>query len=98
MLAFWNDKFLYWATVYFGGSPVGLWSLCAYNDEDCKGGQFCTKGGSVQVRGIATPPNIEDANLQPLEFATCSKQSQLIGSIYEKAQFCNGQSYDDISC
>lgn len=112
--SFWEDKFLYWdvddvnspgligsnvePTVYFAGSPVGLWSLCAYKDNNCGGGSFCGEGKSAKVRGIATPSTISDVDIQMLHFAQCDNQSQMTENIYENARFCNGQSDDESSC
>ena len=112
--AFWNDKLLYWdiedvnspgliglnvdPTVYFGGSPIGLWSLCSFSGDKCDGGSFCGEGGSAKVRGIATPDNIKDANLNLLDFAGCTSQSQMTENTYNNARFCNGQADDHISC
>lgn len=112
--SFWDDRLLYWdvedvnspgligsnvdPTVYFGGSPAGLWSLCAYNQDECKGGSFCNEAGGAKVRGIATPENIKDVNVQLFDFVTCDNQSQMTESIYKHARFCNGQSDDDTSC
>ncbi len=112
--AFWDDKFLYWdvedvnspgliglgvePALYFGGSPAGLWSLCAFEDENCEGGLFCGEKGSASVRGIATSSKTGDADPGLFNFASCSKQTQMTGKIYEHAQFCNGQSDDNPSC
>lgn len=112
--AFWDDKYLYWdvddvnspgligsgvePTIYFGGSPAGLWSLCAYKDENCEEGSFCGEKGTAKVRGIATPNEVKDSDLNLLKFASCDNQSQMTENIYNHAQFCNGQSDDDSSC
>jgi len=113
--AFWNDKFLYWDTdhvnspgligegvepaLYFGGSPMGLWSLCAFKDDTiCDGGSFCESGGSARVRGIATPNSIEMTPLKGLVYSNCENQTTLTYDIYEHAQFCSGQSDDALSC
>ena len=111
---FWNDKFLYWdtdkvnspgligtsvdPTIYFGGSPAGLWSLCAKQDNDCDGGSFCQDGGSAKVRGIATSSTIKDVDVQSFKFSSCNKQNEMTEQIYQRAEFCNGQSNDDDSC
>lgn len=112
---FWNDKYLYWdvddvnspgligegvePTIYFGGSPAGLWSLCAYKNEDgCAGGSFCGEDGSAVVRGIATSGTIKESDPQSFNFTPCDGQLEMTEKIYNRAQFCNGQSDDDSSC
>ena len=112
--SFWNNNFLYWDTnnkntagkigpnvdssVYFGGAPIGLWSLCAHKSEDCEGNAFCKDIGNADVRGIATPDNIVDVKPNTFQMSSCENQSKMTKNKYEHAQFCNGQSDDNPSC
>ncbi len=112
--SFWNDKFLYWDTddvntagqigegvdpsVYFSGSPAGLWSLCAHKSDGCQEGAFCGEDGDARVRGIATVKNISAAEPNAFTFSDCTSQTELTKSKYRHAQFCNGQSDDNPAC
>jgi len=104
--SFWQDKFLYWDTddtnspanigsgvdssVYFTGSPVGIWSLCAYEGMNCLN-RFCGKSSDSSVRGISTATLALQANPRIFTSSNCTNQVKMNDEKYSKAVFCNGQ-------
>ena len=84
--------------VYFGASPIGLWSLRAHKDDTCEGGSFCNDRGSARVRGIATPDFENETDPKLFNFANCTSQDAMTERLYGHAQFCNGQADDAASC
>jgi len=111
--SFWQDKFLYWDTddtnspanigsgvdssVYFTGSPVGVWSLCAYEGMNCLN-RFCGKSLDSSVRGISTATLAPQANPRIFTSSNCTNQVKMNDEKYSKAVFCNGQKNDNNNC
>jgi len=112
---FWDNKYLYWdsndqneafsigkgvdSKLYFGGSQVGLWSICASQNNNLGN---ATDRSSI-VRGIQIPDtavisNPEHYSVNGEKLCSNSKQVTIGPNIYSNAVFCNGQSNDPDVC